>query len=288
MDGASGLHGMELNARTQRRSLAGDLGKHMESGKPLSKTDADVMRGRAENIYKHDDAARKEALSAIDNLATGQGGPASRSLETLKTLSEDRVNLRKNRETTEYYERYDEAARNEHARERIELSLPMELKVRQFLVNEAQLQEQQTIMERHVDAAISGDPNAKRLVHQAALNRQRLTEAGQKMETDIGELGSHMLEVPSHPHPDLDVRGATKEREREDHQREVADQIKSTQELALELGAAVASRTPPGLVLRGAGKGLMALGLDTTQGAAAYTQELRRSVSQAVRDSGID
>ena len=287
-DGATGLHGMELHARDQRRGFLDETDALSAEGKPISEEQTSELRQRAEQLYKHDDVARKEAMSAIDAMADGNLGAASRNLGALKSLSEDRNGLRKNREIAEYYERNDEAARKAYARERGKRRAPMELMVQYGIRNEADVREQEKLLARHSKAADAGDVNAERIAKGAQLKLLELREQRQHLSKEIAAQSAHYLEVPGHPHPTFDKRGAAEERAIEQRERDAEANVKDAQEMLTDAALTLGSRTLPGALARAAGRGLLALGTDTTKGAAAYPEELRASVSRMVEDAGID
>ncbi len=281
MDGSSGLHANDFEARRQGVGLVDDVNDILRGGKPLPADRADALKAKIDKIFQYDEDARLKAKAVVDAIHDGHSDDAENALRDLRAKAGDPNRLQAQRETHEYYAAYNEQQRLQHADQRGTIRGGMELKVRQVFANEAGISEQDVLIRNHQAAARNGDPNAGQIVARAEAKRDEQVRARERLNDGIAEDAARYQSIPSHPHPETDKRGARQHEDAENRKRTQKELATDAALFVTGVGIAAAGR-------KAAGSAAAGVTLNTTKAAMTYTRALNEATAAAMRRSGVD
>ena len=199
MDGASGLHGKDFDAQKKTSGVVDDLGRVLDTDKPLTPENADAMKARIDETFPHDDDARLKAKAIVDAARTGNTDDTETALHDLRKQANDPKRLAAQRESREYYEAYPEAKRLEHADQRGDVRDTMEKSVQNLLINRNAISEQHAIIKQHGEVAANGNANSTQLVKGAKAKKERMKLVDKKLNEAIAKDASAYESILTHP-----------------------------------------------------------------------------------------
>jgi hypothetical protein len=292
VDGSEGLHHRELATRKSGRSILADLRTARDRDRPLTPDEVAALDRRIEDVYPHDAEMqdRMKALARAEAGTSKRGGeiPANAkerraALDRLAEQVDDPARLKAQRETQTYMDKLPQEARERTYVKRGIIRERMEGHAADALAISAQMEEQRKIIESQQPMANSGDPNAQRLVNDATARLGRLNTALEAQAGKIAGAGADLAALPTHPHPDLDKRGA-------DIQEATETRARTRRELITDAGLAAGTLGGAALARAGRKGAALVLGRGVTAGQAAsnFARGFNREIARAAGKAGID
>ncbi|MAO57485.1 MAG: hypothetical protein CMM61_17560 [Rhodospirillaceae bacterium] len=292
MDGSDGLHHRELETRNTGQGIIADLRAAQDRDRPATKDEIAALDRRIEAAYPHD-ADMQDRMKA---LARAEAGPSKRggdipanakersaTLDRLAEQANDPARLKAQRETQAYMDKQPPEARERNYVKRGEIRERMESHAAAALGISARMEEQRKIVETQQPLAKAGDANAKRLVNDATARLGRLNTALEAQADEIAKSGAELAGLPTHPHPDLDKRGADIQE---------ATEMRARTQRELKIDAGLTAGTLGAATLAKAGKKGVALvlgrGVTAGQAATNFARGFNREIAKAAGKSGID
>jgi len=253
----------------------------IDTGKQLSREDADRLKSRMDEAFRFDEDAQLKARAMGDALKSGNLDDIKTLQRDLDALANDPERKKAQQETLDYYRRTTPEVRQRNAEQRGDIRSTMESNVGVLLANSTAIKEQQDMIVRHRRAAETGDVNAKRIVDDARVRLGRLEDQGENLTKEINEQSGEYQTIPGHPYPDIDRRGG-----RQEDAAEQAHQIRK--DLAIDT-AILAAGGAGAMTLKGAASGVaLTLGVNSASAARTYSRTLREVTAQSMRKSGVD
>jgi len=265
------LHGRDALSR---------LRQAVESPDALTDKDRRAIMNRLDTAFPHLSGLRQEAQSLVDRAGSaGERRDDKQFLRDLERKVADPAIFEAQADIRRFNERFPEAERDKLFAKRGQVRETMETGAAGLFATAAQRQEQDTLIERWRDAAAAGDPNARQIVRRAEAKAAELDAAMAGQARRVGEAAVALTQLPGHPHPDLDPKGAQAQRTGE-------SAVRRNNELLTDAGL-LAVGGAGGAVAKGGGRALKAAA--TSGGAVStYSRGFDGAIRDTLRKSGVD
>jgi len=255
----------------------------IDTGKQLSREDADRLKSRMDEAFRFDEDAQLKARAMGDALKSGNLDDIKTLQRDLDALANDPERKKAQQETLDYYRRTTPEVRQRNAEQRGENKSRMEGGMTTLTSAAVQLDREYRARDENISLAKNGNKAAMSIVDTANKRISKLENGIREAAKSIETESINYQSIPTHPHPEIDKRGG--------RQHEAMEKARENRETIGKTAATtVAGLTLP-LAAKGVGlagrAGLAVIGAIPSAG-LAFSSELQASSRRAFDEAGID